>query len=161
VLQVPLHTEPSNLPEDKLLKSTCLHFLFSFPCYSLLSFYFILFYFILFYFILLLDIFLIYISNAILKFPYTPPLPCSPICEEHCFLKMLSYQRNINLGPGGLPVSKVFKIPIFELRFHQLQGPSGRCGQSQDIPWFSCPQPASVSVQLSGPPLSLWHPLTV
>jgi hypothetical protein len=30
------------------------------------------------YFYLLLDIFFIYISNAILKFPYTLPTPCSP-----------------------------------------------------------------------------------
>jgi hypothetical protein len=29
-------------------------------------------------FLFLLDIFFIYISNAILKVPYTLPLPCSP-----------------------------------------------------------------------------------
>jgi hypothetical protein len=30
------------------------------------------------FFSILLDIFFIYISNAMLKFPYTVPLPCSP-----------------------------------------------------------------------------------
>jgi hypothetical protein len=36
------------------------------------------FFFLIFFQFFLLDIFLIYISNAILKVPYTLPLPCSP-----------------------------------------------------------------------------------
>ena len=54
--------------------------------------------------IFLIDIFFIYISNAILKVPYTlPPLPCSPFTHSH-FLALVfpstgAYKVCNNKGP--------------------------------------------------------------